>query len=55
VSGVVAAVNEELAKSPQLVNSDSFGKGWMIKVTPSNPAEFDQLMSAEDYEKTIAH
>ena len=55
VSGTVAAVNDELAKSPQLVNSDSFTKGWMIKVKPSNPAEFDQLMSAEDYGKTIAH
>ena len=53
VSGTIAAVNEELAKSPQLVNSDSFTRGWMIKVKPSNPAEFDQLMSAEDYEKTI--
>ena len=55
VSGTVSAVNEELVKSPQLVNSDSFTRGWMIKVKPSNPAEFDQLLSAEDYEKTIAH
>jgi glycine cleavage system H protein len=54
VSGTVAAVNEELVKTPQLVNSDAFTKGWMIKIKPSNPAEFDQLLSAEDYEKTIA-
>ena len=55
VSGTVAAVNDELAKVPQLVNSDSFTRGWMIKIKPSDPAEFDQLLSAEDYEKTIAH
>jgi len=55
VSGTVAAVNDELAKSPQLVNSDSFTRGWMIKIKPSNLAEFDQLLTAEDYGKTIAH
>ena len=55
VSGTVAAVNEELVKTPQLINSDAFTRAWMIKVKPSNPAEFDQLLSAEDYEKTIAH
>lgn len=55
VSGAVAAVNDELAKSPQLVNSDPFTKAWMIKVKPTHPAEFDQLLSAEDYGKTIAH
>ena len=55
VSGTVAAVNDELAKSPQLVNSDPFTKAWMIKIKPSDPSQFDALMSAEDYEKTIAH
>ena len=55
VSGTVAAVNDELAKSPQLVNSDPFTKAWMIKIKPSDPSQFDALMSVEDYEKTIAH
>ena len=55
VSGAVTAVNEELSKSPEIVNADPFGRGWMIKIKPDNPAEFEQLLSAEDYQKTIAH
>jgi glycine cleavage system H protein len=55
VSGTVTAVNEELVGSPEIVNADPFNRGWMIKIKPENPAEFDQLLSAEDYEKIIAH
>ena len=51
VSGTIAAVNNELTKNPGLVNSDPYGSGWMIKIKPSNPSEFDQLLSADDYEK----
>jgi glycine cleavage system H protein len=55
VSGTVTAVNDELSKSPETVNAEPFARGWMIKVKPSDPAEFDKLLSAEDYQKTIAH
>jgi len=55
VSGTIVAVNEELSKGPEIVNAEPFTRGWMVKVKPTNPAEFDQLLSAEDYEKTIAH
>jgi len=55
VSGTVAAVNTDLANSPGLVNSDSYNKGWMIKIKPTNPAEFDQLLSADDYLKKTGH
>ena len=55
VSGTIAAVNDELSKTPEIVNTEPFTRGWMIKVKPTSPAEFDQLLSAEDYEKSIAH
>ncbi len=53
ISGSVTAVNEELANKPALVNEDAFGGGWFIKVKPSNPAEFDQLMDTATYQKKI--
>ena len=55
VSGTVAAINSELANSPGLVNTDSYTKGWMIKIKPTDPAEFNQLLSADDYLKKTGH
>lgn len=58
VSGKVAKVNEALADSPDLVNSDPFGEAWMIEVEPSNPAEFDKLMKVDaykEYARTAEH
>jgi glycine cleavage system H protein len=53
VSGKVTAINEDLPKSPELVNSDPFGKAWMLKLELSDPAELNGLMSAADYEKFL--
>jgi glycine cleavage system H protein len=53
VSGEVVEVNEELASRPELVNSDPFGDGWMMKVKLSAPEELDALMSAEEYEEYV--
>ncbi len=53
VSGKVVAVNDELPKTPELVNSDPYGKAWMLKVEMSDPSELDGLMSAADYEKFL--
>jgi glycine cleavage system H protein len=53
VSGKVTAVNEDLSKSPELVNSDPFGKAWMVKLELSDPSELNALMSAADYEKFL--
>lgn len=50
IDGEVVAVNNELVDSPQLVNDDPWGKGWMIKVKPSNPDQVTGLLSAEDYD-----
>lgn len=54
VSGKVIEVNPELEGAPELVNQDPYGKGWMIKVEMSDPAEVDTLMDAAQYEAMIA-
>ena len=54
VSGKVVEVNKELENSPQLLNEDPFGKGWILKVELSNPLELDSLMDEESYKKYIA-
>lgn len=53
VSGEVLEVNPELEDAPQLVNEDAYGKGWIIKISVSDPAELDDLLDAVAYEKTI--
>lgn len=53
VSGTVVEVNEAVKNDPALVNKDCFGAGWLIKVAPSNPAEFDSLFDASAYGKAI--
>jgi glycine cleavage system H protein len=50
VSGKIVAINEALLDSPELVNSDPYGEGWMIEVEMDDPAELDELLSAGDYE-----
>ncbi|MFT5126345.1 MAG: glycine cleavage system H protein [Verrucomicrobiales bacterium] len=49
VSGTVIAVNEALEDSPELINSDAFGDGWMFKVELSDAAQLDGLLTPEDY------
>ncbi len=53
ISGEVESINEKLNESPDTVNKDAFGEGWMLKVTPSNPAELDSLMDAATYKSKI--
>jgi glycine cleavage system H protein len=55
VGGTVAEVNAELANNPGLVNNDPYGRGWMMKVRMSNPADLEQLLSAEAYLKKTGH
>lgn len=50
VSGEVIEVNEELEGAPETVNSDPYGKGWMIKIKISDPSEADSLLDAAQYE-----
>lgn len=53
VSGEIVAFNEDLEGEPELVNSDPYGQGWMIKVKMSDASELDGLLSAEDYAALI--
>lgn len=53
ISGEVLAVNEDLTSSPELVNSDPYG-AWFFKIKPSNPAELETLLTAEQYAGEIA-
>ena len=49
IAGTIAEVNPALTANPELVNTDPYGAGWMVKVTVANPSDFDQLMTSEAY------
>lgn len=53
VSGSVLEVNKELEKTPELVNKDPYGKGWMVKIKLSNSSEVAGLLSAAAYKQLI--
>lgn len=50
ISGEVVEVNEDLADSPEAINQDAYGKGWIFRLQPSDAGELDQLMDANAYE-----
>jgi glycine cleavage system H protein len=50
VAGTVTSINESLADEPETVNSDPYGKGWMIRIKMKNPGEVDSLLTAAEYE-----
>ena len=54
LSGEVIEFNEELEDEPELVNSDPYGKGWMIKVSLSDASQIDDLLDAEGYKALIS-
>lgn len=54
LSGEVVAANDSLGSSPELVNSDPYGAGWLFKLKPSNTGELQQLLDAKAYEKVVA-
>jgi len=53
LSGAVVEVNDPLIDSPEMINEDCYGEGWMIKIEISNKDELDELMNAEEYEAFI--
>src|SRR5881396_3174873 len=53
VSGEVVEVNEALNEKPELVNTDPWGDGWMMKMRLSTPEEVDEMMTAEEYEEYV--
>lgn len=54
LSGTITEVNGALTNQPELVNTDPYGAGWMIKMTVTNVADFEELMTAETYQKLIS-
>lgn len=53
VSGKIIEVNDELKESPQLINEDPYGKGWIVTLKMTNPDDLENLMSAKEYEEFI--
>jgi glycine cleavage system H protein len=53
LSGEIVAVNEALQDSPQLINEDAYGEGWMVRIALSDPGERDALMDANAYSATL--
>ena len=53
VAGTITEVNPALAGAPELVNSDPYGEGWMVKMTVKDPADLDKLMDAAAYAKVV--
>ena len=53
VSGRVAEVNTTLVDSPEMVNTDPYGEGWLIVVEPSDLAELDELMTSKEYAEYV--
>jgi glycine cleavage system H protein len=54
LSGEVTEVNEGLSGSPESVNDDPYGEGWMVRVQLSDPSEVDELMDADAYEESLS-
>lgn len=54
VAATIDELNSALEKEPELVNSDPYGEGWMVKITVANPADLDGLMDAAAYEKLVS-
>ena len=54
VSGKLAAANGALEDQPELVNQSPYQEGWLVRIEPSNPAELDELMDADEYEQFLA-
>jgi glycine cleavage system H protein len=53
LAGEIIEFNEDLERNPETVNSDPYGKGWMIKIKVSNPADYDALLDNEAYATLI--
>ena len=54
VSGTISELNPALNNSPELVNNDPYGEGWMIKMKLDNPADVENLMTAQAYESIVS-
>ena len=53
MGGEISAINEVLEDTPELVNQDAYGEGWMLRFNPSDPGEFDSLLDGKAYEAVV--
>lgn len=53
IAGEIIEINEEFVDNPEWVNEDPYGKAWFFKVKPANPADYDSLMSADEYKESL--
>ncbi|MEP4889035.1 MAG: glycine cleavage system protein GcvH [Aliiglaciecola sp.] len=53
ITGTIVAVNEDLENTPELVNSDAFGEGWLFRIEAEDAAEVESLLDAEGYANSI--
>lgn len=53
IAGEIVEINDELVDSPELANEDPYGKAWFFKIKPANVADYDDLLSAEEYEGSL--
>lgn len=53
VSGRIVEVNEKLAMQPELINKDPYGEGWIVVIEPSNPKEYEELLTPEEYAEHV--
>jgi glycine cleavage system H protein len=54
LTGKILEVNPALNNKPELVNTDPYGEGWMVRLTVTNPADYEQLLSADAYAATVS-
>lgn len=55
VGGKVLEINPKLESNPELVNTDPYGDGWMIKISVKDPSEVNNLLSSTDYKQVVGH
>jgi len=53
VAGEISSINGELADTPELVNTDPYGQGWLFTIRPESPVELEELLSSDDYERLL--
>ena len=54
ISGNVISINDEIENTPDLVNTDPYGEGWLIKMSPTKNEQKEELMDADEYKKFIS-
>lgn len=55
LTGEIVEVNSPLVDAPETLNADPHASGWIVKIRPANPADYDALLTAEAYEKLVAN